>query len=179
MENVQKNRILGHLLVISVQAVDQYRKDPRLNQVVYGRVTVTGQQLPTKTKEHTKDYYSHSFTDTQTRRTNDTQRQTAEECVASSQRKSTKVPSAAPAGNFTLPMTQHQHHTTSVLLEWSQCRVDKNGGKEREKTKKIREMCFMVSAPSCYGAAVPLINPGSDISTLHFASRSILNQWTF
>lgn len=47
---MQTNRITACLLVISVQAVNQYRKDPRLNQVIYGRVTVTGQQLPTKTK---------------------------------------------------------------------------------------------------------------------------------
>lgn len=52
------NRITSCLLVVSVQAVDQYRKDPGLNQVIYGRVTVTGQQLPTKTKKT-----QHSVTD--------------------------------------------------------------------------------------------------------------------
>lgn len=33
--------------VISVQAVNQFRKDARLDEIVYRRVTVTGQQLPT------------------------------------------------------------------------------------------------------------------------------------
>lgn len=51
---MQTNRITACLLVISVQAMDQYRKDPRLNQVIYGGVTVTGQQLPTKTKRKQK-----------------------------------------------------------------------------------------------------------------------------
>lgn len=60
---MRTNRIIACLLVISVQAVDQYRKDPRLNQVIYGRVTVTGQQLPIKTKEETLLTHLHSFTD--------------------------------------------------------------------------------------------------------------------
>lgn len=55
-------RVTAGLLVISVQAVDQYRKDPRLNQVIYGRVTVTGQQLSAKNKEETKDHYSNILT---------------------------------------------------------------------------------------------------------------------
>lgn len=63
---MQTNRITASLLVISVQAVDQYRKYPRLNQVIYGRVTVTGQQLPTKTKDETKDHYSHTHSFTAT-----------------------------------------------------------------------------------------------------------------
>lgn len=69
------NRNTVCLLVVSVQAVDQYRKDPRLNQVIYGRITVTGQQLPTKTKRKQKGISpahrqrerhtrSHSCTDT-------------------------------------------------------------------------------------------------------------------
>lgn len=45
---MQTNRTTACLLVISVQAVDQYRQDPRLNEVIYGRITVTGQQLPIK-----------------------------------------------------------------------------------------------------------------------------------
>lgn len=65
---MQTNRITACLLVISVQAVDQYRKDPRLNQVIYGRVTVTGQQLPTKTKRKQRTLlihtFWHNFTDT-------------------------------------------------------------------------------------------------------------------
>lgn len=32
----------------------QDRKDPRLNQVIYGRITVTGQQFSTKTKRKQK-----------------------------------------------------------------------------------------------------------------------------
>lgn len=47
---MQTNRTTACLLVISVQAVDQYRQDPRLNEVIYGRITVTGQQLPIKKK---------------------------------------------------------------------------------------------------------------------------------
>lgn len=45
---MQTNRTTACLLVISVQTVDQYRQDPRLNEVIYGRITVTGQQLPIK-----------------------------------------------------------------------------------------------------------------------------------
>lgn len=52
--DMKTNRTTACLLVISVQAVDQYRKDPRFNQVIYGRVAVTGQQLPTKTKKKQK-----------------------------------------------------------------------------------------------------------------------------
>lgn len=48
---MKTNRVTACLLVISVQAVDQYRKDPRFNQVIYGRVTVTGQQFPAKTRQ--------------------------------------------------------------------------------------------------------------------------------
>ena len=63
--NMQTNRIADGLLVISVQAVDQNRKDPRLDQVVYGRVTVTGQQLPAEAEETGEHLsYSHNFTDT-------------------------------------------------------------------------------------------------------------------
>lgn len=54
-------RTAACLPVISVQAVNQFRKDPRLNEVIYGRVTVTGQQLPTKTKRKQKTMtHTHS-----------------------------------------------------------------------------------------------------------------------
>lgn len=50
--------------VISFQAVNQFRKDPRLNEVIYGGITVTGQQLPTETKRKQKTItYTQSFID--------------------------------------------------------------------------------------------------------------------
>lgn len=61
---MRTNRVTVCLLVVSVQAVNQYRKDPGLYQVIYGRITVTGQQLPTKTKGGQKTIiHSHILTE--------------------------------------------------------------------------------------------------------------------
>lgn len=50
-----------HLPVISVQAVDQFRKDARFDEIIYGGVTVTRQQLPGKKMSKYK-YFSHLHT---------------------------------------------------------------------------------------------------------------------
>lgn len=44
--------------VISVQAVNKFRKDARFDQVINRRVSVTGQQLPTITRMKTTHQYT-------------------------------------------------------------------------------------------------------------------------
>lgn len=56
---MQINKTAACLPVISIQTVNQFRQDPRLNEIIYGRVTVTGQQLPKKNENETKTPYSY------------------------------------------------------------------------------------------------------------------------